>query len=445
MDALLAQIAADHGTPCFVYFLDQILQRVQTLRAAFDGFAISYAVKSNPNPAILRRLRGHADRLDISSGGELLTAMDTGWPADLMTFTGPGKRDWELHAAVQHSVGEVVLESVAEAVRLNSIAQQAGKTQRVLIRIAPAKLPPGFGVNMSGKPSQFGIDEEELSPAVAQILALPQLSLCGFHIYSGTQCLSADAAAANYANFIAIFSRISQEHDLRPQRLIFGSGLGIPYHEQDHPIDLASVSRQIAAPLAELRRDSHLAQAQLVLELGRYLVGEAGIYLTGITSIKHSRGVDIAICDGGMNHHLGACGHLGSVIHRNYRMFKLEPAGPTPPESRRLYELVGPLCTSIDTLGHAVKLPPLSPGDVIAIHCSGAYGLTASPVGFISHPPPHELLVEQTATGPQVRDITHLPVMLPVPPTVPLRRTMEADSYPPPAVHGQARGSAAVS
>ncbi len=179
--------------------------------------------------------------------------------------------------------------------------------------------------------------------------------------------------------------------NLRPAKLIFGSGLGIPYYERDRPLDLSLIAQRINPLLDALRCDGRFAQTEFLLETGRYLIGEAGLYLTRIVSRKHSRGAEIAICDGGMNHHAGACGHLGALLHRNYRMFKVGAANDA---ALRPHDLFGPLCTSIDQLAHAAPFPELRIGDVIAIRCSGAYGLTASPVGFISHPPPREIVAE---------------------------------------------------
>lgn len=408
MNSLLAQLSREFGTPCFVYFSDEIAKQIHSLRQIFNNrFKISYAVKSNPNAMILRYLKNQVDMLDVSSAGELLRAVHQGWPANLLSFTGPGKRDSELETAVFQNIGEVIVESVNEAERLNAIAATADIKQGILVRIAPKKLPRGFGVNMAGKSTQFGIDEEESDAALAAIKQLPHLNLKGLHIYSGTQCLRPEAIAENYQLFVDIFRRLCETHDLKPSKLIFGSGLGIPYHEGDQSLDLTLIAIQTNPLLDDLKRDARFAETSFVLETGRYLIGEAGFYLTRVLNKKSSRGTEICICDGGMNHHLGACGHLGSIIHRNYQMFKVtaEKSAQQPLQS---YNLVGPLCTSIDTLGHSVRLPPLEIGDVIAIRCSGAYGLTASPVYFISHEFPKEILVEDHQGNPRIRDISQL-------------------------------------
>lgn len=402
---MLRRIAEERGTPCFVYFMDDVYARIDSVREAFEGlFDVSYAMKCNPHPAILKRLQSRVDTLDISSGGELAAAVAMGWPTELISFTGPAKRRAELQAAVDQRIGEVILESVNEAEQLDEIAAAAGITQAVCVRIAPENVPKGFGVKMSGKPCQFGVDEEVLDEALIRIQSLARLRLVGLHIYSGTQCLKPQAIAENYENFVAIFRRACETHDISPSKLIFGSGIGIPYHDKDEPVDLAPIAERINPVLRELKSEPRFANAQLLLETGRYLMGEAGIYLTRVVNKKHSRGSDICVFDGGMNHHLGACGHLGMMLHRNYRMMKvsLDEAGA----EEQPYDLFGPLCTSIDTLGRGVRFRGLDTGDVIGVHCSGAYGVTASPLNFISHDPPGELVVETSGGEVVVNDIT---------------------------------------
>lgn len=401
---ILRTVARDYGTPCYVYFMDAVRERVERVRSAFGRrFRISYAVKSNPNPIILRRLRGVVDALDVSSAGEVVRAVDAGWDPARLSFTGPGKTQAELQASVAARVGEVIVESVDEAGLLNGVARAAGRKQRVIIRIAPSRVPRGFGLNMSGKPTPFGIDEEEIDAAVQTIRELSHLELCGFHIYSGTQCLNADAVAENYAIFVEIFSRACHRHGVQPQRLIFGSGIGIPYYDNEIPVDLAAIAEKTNPALDALKSDSTFAAADLVLEMGRYLIGEAGIYMMRVIRKKRSRGVDICICDGGMHHHLGAAGHLGTLIQRNYQMFKISE-DENDAGAEQAYNLVGPLCTTIDTLGRQVKFDGLDAGDLIGIRCSGAYGVSASPIHFISHSPPREIIVDSAGGSVRIED-----------------------------------------
>ncbi len=402
--AILGAVARDNGTPCFVYFLDDVAARVGSLREAFAGAEISFAVKSNPHPALLRWLRERVDRLDVSSEGELAAALGADWEPARLSFTGPGKREAELEQAVRRGVGEIVLESVEEATALDAIAAAAGGPPRpVLARLAPHHVPRGFGVNMAGRPSAFGIDEEDADAAIERIDALPHLALEGFHVYAGTQCLDPDSLVANFATMAELFERFAERASGPLRTLVFGTGFGIPYPEGDEAFDLDAVASGVRPHLERLRASSRLGDAAQVLELGRWLVGEAGLYLTRVLRVKHSRGAEIAICDGGMHHHLAAAGHLGSVIPRNYRIFAVLREDE---EDERAFDIVGPLCTSIDTLGRRVSLPPISAGDVLAIRSSGAYGPTASPTHFLSQAPPKELLVETRNGFAVVTDVS---------------------------------------
>jgi diaminopimelate decarboxylase len=393
----LAQIASHHGTPAFVYFMEHVRGRIDALRVAFGGrFLVSYAMKCNPNPGLLQWMRQHADTLDVSSAGELRAGLDAGWAPELISFTGPAKQRADLLLATSTGIGEVVVESLREARLLDTVAADLGRVQKILIRIAPTHVPKGFGSNMSGKPTQFGIDEEDLPAALNEIAQLRHLEIAGFHAYSGTQCLRADAIAENWLNFLRLFEQACAQLDICPQKLVFGSGLGIRYHDGDSAVDLDAVATKVLPDLDRIRSDARYARCELLLETGRFLVGEAGIYLARVVHTKESRGNRIVVVDGGMNHHLGAAGHLGMVIHRPYRMFVLERDQPStaPIEPQDIY---GPLCTTIDTLGRGVKLPRLHEGDVLAVHCSGAYGPSSSPSGFISHPRAQEFMV--TAQG----------------------------------------------
>ena len=402
LDALLASSAERFGTPQFLYLTPAIDARIAALRAAFGGrFALSFAVKANPNLALLGWLRDRIEFIDVSSIGEFHRGRGAGWAPERASFTGPGKRDPELCAAIAGGIGELILESVDEARRADGIARALGRRQTVLVRVSPDRVPKGFGDHMAGRPSPFGIDVEEIDAALPEIGAMANLRIAGLHIYSGTQCLRAEAIVENYAIFLEIFEAVCARHDIVPEKLVLGSGLGIPYHPGEAPLDLGAVAAGTNPALDALRARPRFARARLTLELGRYLVGEAGYFLTRVVTVKESRGRRIAICDGGMNAHLPAAGHFGMVVPRNFEMHRV--AGAAPEGAIEEVDLAGPLCTSIDKIGRGVALPRLAPGDLVAIHRSGAYGPTASPLGFISHSPPVEVLAGEgglVGTGP---------------------------------------------
>jgi diaminopimelate decarboxylase len=397
-DVILERAAVTYDTPVYVYFTDGIAKKLDQLKSAFgDRFAISYAVKSNPNPGLLGWLKSRIEYLDVSSVGEFHLGRRAGWEPSRLSFTGPGKREFELRDALEGGLGELIVESVAEAVMADRIAGSIGIVQDIMIRISPDQVPKGFGDQMAGRPSAFGIDIETAHDEIPAILDLPNLKLTGLHIYSGTQCLIPGAICENYRQFLRIFRDLGARYDLTPEKLVFGSGLGIPYFENDKELDLEAIADGFLSELDAFRQEPRFQSAKLVLEMGRFLVGESGYFVTRVVATKNSRGTRIGVCDGGLNNHLAATGNFGMVIHRNYRMHKVgggEPVGKI--------NLAGPLCTPLDRIAVGVSLPEISVGDLIAVHNSGAYGLTSSPIHFISHRPPREILVE----GDELRDVT---------------------------------------
>ena len=406
-DAVLTEAAETIGTPCYVYFCDRIKTRIDDLSAAFGGrFSQSFAAKCNPNPGVLEFLNGRIDFLDVSSIGELRLARKAGWHPSQASFTGPGKREFEIQEAIEHGIGELVIESVREALIADRISASLGICQNVLLRLSPTSVPKGFGDRMAGQPCAFGIDAEAMVSDIPKIQSLNNINICGLHIYSGTQSLNPTAICENYRNFIGLFQECCSAFDITPQKLVFGSGLGVAYHENDVPLDLDSVASEINADLDTLKQNPRFSESQLILELGRYLVGHAGFFVTRVISVKESRGTKIGICDGGLNNHLPASGNFGMVIRRNYKMHKI--GNQIRPDEK--VDLVGPLCTSIDKLATGVMLPSISEGDLVAIHNSGAYGLTASPIHFISHQPPSEIIASDQGlvdVTRQLGDISH--------------------------------------
>jgi diaminopimelate decarboxylase len=395
---LLDRIAHTVGTPCYVYFAEAMRRRFDVLAGVFGGrLGISYAVKSNPNGDLLKAIRDKVETLDISSIGEADRAIAAGYPADMLTFSGPAKRYAELSRAVELGVGEMVCESTWEMDTLNQLAAAAGRRVPVFVRINPSDMPRKFGVNMAGKPSQFGIDEEDLDRALDHLNGLENLQPAGFHIYSGTNCLDEAAIAENFDILIDLFTRAARSSGIEPRKLIFGSGFGIPYLPDEQELDIERLAALITPKIDALREVPQLLGARTVLEMGRWLVGPDGYLLTSVINEKTSRGTEIRMCDAGFNNHLGACGMMGTIIRRNWRFWKVSDGVD---DSTREYLLVGPLCTTIDMLANRIELPPLARGDVLAIGMSGAYGLTASPTRFISHPEPHEVVVEGEGEDP---------------------------------------------
>ena len=381
-----AWIAEAGGTPLFLYDRALIAKRIAELRAVLPTrVKLHYAIKANPMPALVRFIAPLVDGLDVASSGELDVALTTGAPPADISFAGPGKRDTELAAAL--AAGVVVnLESEGEMARLAALATAAGRRARAAIRVNPDFELKGSGMRMGGGAKPFGVDAERVPAMLRAMVGLP-LDFQGFHIFSGSQNLSADALIDTQDKTLALAAALAADAPCPPRLVNIGGGFGIPYAPADQPLDLARVGAALAARLDRL--EPAIAGAEIVIELGRYLVGEAGVYLTRVIDRKLSHGEVFLVTDGGLHHQLAASGNFGQVIKRNYPVALAsrfdQPAAETA-------TVVGCLCTPLDRLGDKVPLPEGRPGDVVAVFQAGAYGLTASPTRFLGHPEPREYL-----------------------------------------------------
>ena len=385
------ELAREYGTPLYVYDAGVIDRKWAALRAALPPeFEIYFSVKANPNPAIVSHLLAKGAGLEVASGGELCGAITAGClPADIL-FAGPGKSEAELEMAISYGIGEVHVESAVEAERVAAIATRLGVRVNAALRVNPAAAAQGGAMRMGGKAAPFGVDEECLDAVLDLLLAEPAVEFRGLHLFSGTQILDYAVLVQQYRCGLEIARRVAKRVGHPLHTLDFGGGLGIPYFAKEEELDTGRLREEVAKVMAEIRSDRLLAGTRFVVEPGRYLVGEAGVYLTRISDIKVSRGRTFYIVDGGMNHHLAASGNLGQVIKRNFPVAVVNRLGDRPTET---VDLVGPLCTPLDTLARDTALPKAEVGDLVGILQSGAYGLTASPVGFLNHRTPAEVLV----------------------------------------------------
>jgi diaminopimelate decarboxylase len=381
------------GTPFFAYDRAKISERVGELRGLLPReIDLSYAIKANPMPAVVHHLRGLVDGFDVASAGELRTALDTTMPADRISFAGPGKRPAELTQAVAAGV-TVEMESETEARRLIAIGDELGIRPRVAVRVNPDFQVKGSGMRMGGGAQQFGVDSERV-PALLKDLAILDVDFLGFHIFAGSQNLRADILCETQRKTVELALALAEDSPLPVRYLNLGGGFGIPYGEKDEPLDLAPIGANLAELLDELVRP-HLPDARVNLELGRFLVGEAGVYVTRVVDRKESRGKVFLVVDGGLHHQLAASGNFGQVIRRNYPValgyrMGTDPAAGIETETA---SVVGVLCTPLDLLADSVQLPAAEIGDLVVVFQAGAYGLTASPTAFLNHPPPPEVLV----------------------------------------------------
>jgi len=390
-------LAAEFGTPLFVYDGDIVDRAWRGLRDALPApFDIHYSVKANPNPALIRRMLAHGAGLEIASAGELHLALHAGAPPERILFAGPGKTDAELELAIKHGIGEIHVESTVEIERVASLGARLGVKVPVGVRVNPGSEAQGGAMRMGGTASPFGIDEERLEPAVLGILERSTLDLRGLHLFVGTQVLDHRTLLRQYRMGLRLADRVASLVGHRITTLDFGGGLGIPYFASEWPLDIAQFGHGVRTLVAG-RIGDPLTPARFVVEPGRYLVGEAGVYVTRVVDVKESRGKRFVVLDGGMNHHLAASGNLGQVIKRNFPVLvanRLQEAPTTP------IDLVGPLCTPLDVLARDVELPAAQIGDLVAVLQSGAYARAASPLGFLSHPAPPEVMVENGRARP---------------------------------------------
>ncbi len=347
---------------------------------------LHYAMKANPMPALVGLMAGLVDGIDVASAGELKVALDAGADPAEISFAGPGKRDPELRQAVAAGV-LVNVESARELPVLATASQALGLPARVAVRVNPDFELKGSGMKMGGGPKQFGIDVEMVPDVLRQIGQLG-LAFEGYHLFAGSQNLKAESICDAQCKSYELALRLAAHAPTPVRFLNLGGGFGIPYFPGEQRLDLAPIGANLAALVERAARE--MPAAHLVIELGRYLVGEAGIYVTRVVDRKLSRGQVFLVCDGGLNHHLSASGNFGQVLRKNY---PVTIGNRVASAEREVASAVGPLCTPLDLLADRMDLPPAQIGDLVVIFQSGAYGASASPQPFLGHPACVEVLV----------------------------------------------------
>lgn len=383
-----SELVAEAGrTPVFVYSRALLDARMAELRAALPArVGLNYAVKANPHPQVIAHMAPLVDGFDIASAGELALCEAAGIDPRRISFAGPGKRDDELEAAIAAGV-TLNCESEGEGARALAIGQRLGVRPRMAVRVNPSFVMTGSGMKMGGGAKQFGVDAERV-PALARQLIAEGADWRGLHIFTGSQTLSADAIIEAQANVLTLAAQLAEAIGQPLPKLNMGGGLGIPYFPGDVAVDLPRVGAGLAERVADL--PPALAETELCMELGRYLVGEAGVYLTRVIDRKESHGVTFLVTDGGLHHQLAASGNFGTVVRRNYPSAIATRYGA---EATEEVNIVGCLCTPLDRLADNAMMPRADVGDLVAVFCAGAYGATASPSAFLGHGPAAELIV----------------------------------------------------
>ena len=384
----LSQLAERVGqTPFYAYDRGLLDARVTELREALPrGVKLHYAMKANPMPALVSHMARRVNGIDVASAGELKVALDAGADPAEVSFAGPGKREVELRQAVASKV-LINLESMREVALLGAIVQSLAMPARVAVRVNPDFELKGSGMKMGGGPKQFGVDVEHV-PALMRAVVDAGLDFEGFHLFAGSQNLRAESICEAQLKSYELALRLADGAPAPVRFLNLGGGFGIPYFPGEQRLDLSPIGANLAR-LAQ-RAKTEMPQASLVIELGRYLVGEAGIYVTRVLDRKVSRGQVFLVCDGGLHHHLSASGNFGQVVRKNYPVAignRIDAA------AREVASVVGPLCTPLDLLADRMELAVAEPGDLVVVYQSGAYGASASPQNFLGHPHCVEVLV----------------------------------------------------
>lgn len=380
----VVQIAGQ--TPCYVYDKAVINANVERLRHHFPDISLHYAIKANPLPSLVSHVSTLVDGLDVASGQELTLALASSTGADNLSFAGPGKSVKELTMALASGI-TINVESQTEIQRIIKLTEQLDTDANIALRLNPDFELKSSGMKMGGGSQQFGIDVEQLSDTF-DLLRDTRLQLKGLHIFTGSQNLRPESIISAHNNIFDLVERLIEQYKIDIQHLNIGGGFGIPYFPGDTELEL----EPIAANLKSLRQNyiSKFGDCEFILELGRYLVGNAGIYLCEITDVKLSRGKRFLVTNGGLHHHLAASGNFGQVIRKNYPLTVVNKMDATEVE---VVDVVGPLCTPLDILGSNIELPKATIGDLVGVYQSGAYGFSASPRDFLSHPHPIQLLL----------------------------------------------------
>ncbi|MFI5776156.1 diaminopimelate decarboxylase [Nocardia sp. NPDC051570] len=403
----VSDLAAEFGTPLYLYDGRMLAGRITELREALHPrLEVFYSLKANPNVSVCALLHAHGARAEVSSMAELLTAREAGVSPGDIIFLGPGKSRAELAECLRQGIYAIICESLHELELIDELAGELGVVAPVALRVNPSFAVKGSGLTMGGKPRQFGIDDDQLLAGDPLGARYPRVRLMGVHVYMGTRILAAEAVIENTSRILELAERISARHGFDLEMVDIGGGLGVAYFEGEQDLDLRRLADGMNPVLDAFAR-TH-PHTRMIMELGRYLVADSGTYVTRVRYTKTSHGENFAVTDGGTNHHMAAVG-IGSFVKRNFPIRLLNRYAE--PATER-WNVTGPLCTPNDTVGKNVDLPPVRVGDLLGVLRSGAYGPSASPVLFLSHGHPAEVLVHEgrahlVREADSARDLLH--------------------------------------
>lgn len=383
----ISSVVQKYGTPCYLYDGNKIKEQYLKLKSILpDNFEVFYSMKTNPLLGICQLFRNLGSSIEVASGGELVVALKAGFDPDNIIFTSPGKTLNELQLAIDNNIYSINVESLEEAILIDNIAKSKGKTVNISIRVNPDFNLSGAGIKMSGVSTQFGIDFSKMASVYETLETLSNVNLIGLHVYCGTQILKAENIYNTMDEILKMAIELSSEYDFNLKFLDLGGGFGIPYFKNEIELDLEELKTGIYNVFNNYKKQ--LSNTKIAVESGRFLMAECGVFLTKVLYTKEVKGQNYIICDGGSNLHANSA-FLGRCIRNNFpqHIFDKDES-----KDEMLITVAGPLCTPTDILGQKLSLPQASVGDIVVIEKSGAYGLTDSPVLFLSHPMPAEIL-----------------------------------------------------
>lgn len=380
-----SQLTKRFGTPLYVYDLSVVEKKYRMVKEALDGFDVFYSIKANPNMHIIKLLASLGAGMEIASTGELFLAKKVGVAPSNVVFAGPGKTDTELREAIISGIYTINVESFGELRRLESIADELQRDVGVALRINTRETADSAPEKMAGGSSKFGFDEESV---VSQLrsLALNRCRILGIHVYTGSGVLDAEELLAAFRRILRLACDLSQQLRFSLKFIDFGGGFGVPYLEDEEPLDLAAYADGVKSALREASHKCDLSATRLAFELGRYLVAECGVYLTKVIDVKESRGSTYVVTDGGMNQLIRPV--FMRTSHPTAIASALRSKG-------RPATIAGPLCTPIDVIAENVQIGSADAGDLVAVFNAGAYGYSMSMLHFLSHPLPAEVVIDK--------------------------------------------------
>lgn len=390
--AFIHSLVNANRTPLFIYDR-QVIKRKCSLFNQLEQFGVNtlYSLKANPNIHICNFIKELGLQAEIASVGELKILENCGFDISRCGVAGPAKTDRDLRLYITVGVGYVNCESLTEAYRIAAIGAELNIVPKINLRINPGENLFGARIKMGGKATPFGVDEEMLRQVVREIENIKHIQLVGIHVYCGTQLLDIATIVANFEYTSKLAEQVMTLTNRTLDVIDFGGGFGIPLSAADEPLDEKELFNKLSLFFSTLRNKSLFSNTIFLIESGRFIVGDAGYFVCKVVDVKVSREKKFVILDGGINHYMSLSPFFRFEAHNpRIRLIKKHYAAGMPVET---VELAGPLCTSLDCLARKVVLPAIDIDDLVVFPNAGAYALTMSPVNFLGHDYPLEILV----------------------------------------------------